>query len=262
MPTTHDRLHDNYVLDDSAWSPRTAVYTQATRYAELHGLPIPSDREVYSSLRLRGFRESTRKGVRGFHGIRTAPALATVKRPTRIPGTSSGYRSGDRSTASLDAVRIDRSIKKAHTKDPGLSAQQYDPWAVHAEPAMIQTSPLPPLEPIPALPTSPTLPDGAARHTRVTRVLVTRTESRWGPAPGWSCVYCGAPGTTVDHFQPWSESHDSSPANLVPCCTGCQGSKLDKDPATWMASAGVPTDAAAFLTRIATDPGWTHPAAE
>jgi len=39
---------------------------------------------------------------------------------------------------------------------------------------------------------------------------------------GYTCAYCGAAATTVDHVIPRSEGGTHDPANLAACCWPCQ----------------------------------------
>jgi hypothetical protein len=259
MATT-DHLPDVFDLEPAAWSPRPAVYAVAVHYAQSTGRPIPSNREVFAALRHRGFTESTRKGVHGFNGIQTTPELAHAPRLARVVGTATAYKQGDRTDESRAALRTERTLNRWTHAEPGLSTA-YDPWTTHTEPDEIRSTPWDELPEVlePPVPTAPTLADGYSASTRITHVLVSRTETRWGPTPTWRCVYCHSPATTVDHFQPWEVTHDSRPANLVPCCTRCQLEKGARRPAEWDRFQNLPRAASAHLQAIASDPHWTAP---
>ena len=90
-----------FTLDPDAWAPRKALFRIAHEYLEPLGEPI-TPQELYALLRLRGFRESTRRGVHGFHGFRVPPEAAEA--PRLVPEHSAtSYRAGDRSPAARKA---------------------------------------------------------------------------------------------------------------------------------------------------------------
>jgi hypothetical protein len=190
-------------LDPDAWAPRKAVYAVAVAWAESSGRRVPTNREVIAALRARGFEESKRRGVVGFRGIRVTDELAAAPRLSRVPGTATAWRQGDRSPASREAAQVyemRRSLERREGRPEG--AGPWDPFA-------------------PAAPAPESLWfDGASYSTRVTSVLVARAETVWGPRHGWTCYHegCRFPATTVDHVVPWSVSHDSTPYNLRPAC--------------------------------------------
>jgi hypothetical protein len=205
MVATTD-LTDIFLLDPTAWSPRKAVYRVAATWAQDRGAALPSDREVFAALRSRGFRESKRRGVYGFNGIRTLPELAELPRLSLadVPGTANAYKHGDRSRESLDALLVERSLRRAAARgDLPVSAEPRDPFVL----------------PDRALPLEQWF-DGYSASTRVTSVLRARAEKVHGPRHSWTCYHggCRVPATTVDHIIPWSESHDSTPHNLRPSC--------------------------------------------
>lgn len=47
------------------------------------------------------------------------------------------------------------------------------------------------------------------------------------------CVYCGAPGGTIDHVVPVTRGGTNSPENLVSACRSCNSSKKDRLPLEW-----------------------------
>jgi hypothetical protein len=47
------------------------------------------------------------------------------------------------------------------------------------------------------------------------------------------CVYCGNPGTEMDHIVPQSRGGSSDPENLVPSCRCCNSAKADRTPEEW-----------------------------
>ncbi|WP_169077558.1 hypothetical protein [Microcella alkalica] len=103
------RLFD---LDPDGWAPRKALY----RLAVAGGYPY-SDRAFFELLRRRGFRESTRRGVAGFHGFRVSPALAAA--PRLVPQHSAAsYRRGDRSREAREARRLQRQVAELYRDDP------------------------------------------------------------------------------------------------------------------------------------------------
>lgn len=189
-------------LDPDAWSPRKAVYAVAVEWSRSTGRRIPTNREVNAALRARGFTESTRKGVRGFRGIRVTDDLAAAPRISKVPGTATAWRQGDRSTPSREAIEAYEGLRT-------LQRQSESP------------APLAPYDPfVSPLAGWGTYMDDAAAHSRVTTVLVARAESVHGPRSTWTCYHpgCRMPATTVDHIIPWSISHDSTPLNLRPAC--------------------------------------------
>lgn len=238
-------LSDVFVLDPRAWSPRPAVYRIVVEWARCHSARVPTSREVFAALRNRGFREVKRRGRVGFLGIYTVPELAAAPALSRVAGTATAYKQGDRSDASREALGIDRALRTLARRGgiERASSGLVDPFAAaaHASAASV------PAEFPASAASAESLPDGYMRSTRVTRVLVARAEERWGAAPSWLCVYCGAPASTVDHFYPWRVTHDSSPSNLVPCCPRCQASKGASHPLEWMARHGVSADRQAAI---------------
>nr|WP_239115333.1 HNH endonuclease [Streptomyces sp. SID8499] len=48
------------------------------------------------------------------------------------------------------------------------------------------------------------------------------------------CVYCDAPGGTVDHVIPLSRGGQHAEGNLVPACKSCNSSKGDKLLIEWL----------------------------
>jgi hypothetical protein len=72
-------------------------------------------------------------------------------------------------------------------------------------------------------------------------VELTRTaETRWGPKRHWHCVYCGRPGTVVDHFLPEAMGGTDDVWNLFPACLTCNARKMDRQPIDWLLAVGVP----------------------
>jgi 5-methylcytosine-specific restriction endonuclease McrA len=51
--------------------------------------------------------------------------------------------------------------------------------------------------------------------------------SRW-EMWGNKCRYCGEPANTTDHRIPIARGGSNFPANLVPCCSGCNARKYTK----------------------------------
>lgn len=47
---------------------------------------------------------------------------------------------------------------------------------------------------------------------------------RW-IAQGRACIYCGRPGTTIDHLIPRSRGGKNFVGNLAPCCRSCNSRK-------------------------------------
>jgi 5-methylcytosine-specific restriction endonuclease McrA len=50
---------------------------------------------------------------------------------------------------------------------------------------------------------------------------------------GYLCAYCGDYGDTVDHIQPIASGGSNDDANLVACCSFCNGSKGAKSLTEW-----------------------------
>lgn len=78
------------------------------------------------------------------------------------------------------------------------------------------------------------------RVLRLVRYVVTRWQ--FGRTPPWSrqavlrrdrgrCVYCGRPGSTVDHVLPVSRGGGSEWSNTVTSCVSCNQRKADRTPA-------------------------------
>jgi 5-methylcytosine-specific restriction endonuclease McrA len=229
-----------YVLDAAAWSPRTAVYRVAVQWAQDTGRPVPTNQEVFTALCKRGFRESKRRGTLGFNGIAVPADVAAAPRLSRVAGTVTAYKQGDRSPESRAAASTDAAMRAlARRDDAARRTGLWDPFT--------ESGPVPELS---------TLLDGASVHTRVSRVLVSRAETRWGSATNWHCVYCGNPARTVDHWAPWTRTRNSRPANLVPCCGRCQNLKGSREPDEFMRSRGISETRIAELRDIAANPDW------
>lgn len=47
---------------------------------------------------------------------------------------------------------------------------------------------------------------------------------------GFTCGYCGEPGSTIDHVLPASRNGPNTWENLVTACAGCNQSKADRTP--------------------------------
>lgn len=114
-----DGLERIFDLNPDAWSPRTAVFRAALDAMPPAGRPLTS-RELFRILRERGFRESKRQGVYGFHGIQVPDALAEL--PALIPKHSaSSYRRGDRSPEARQARHLETvtsQLQHARRQDP------------------------------------------------------------------------------------------------------------------------------------------------
>jgi hypothetical protein len=114
-------------LDPNAWSPRTAVFRAAFHAMPQTTRPLTS-RELFRILRERGFRESKRRGVYGFHGIRVPEALAEL--PALVPKHSaSSYRRGDRSPEARKARHLETvagQVQHARRQDPSLGRSTRD----------------------------------------------------------------------------------------------------------------------------------------
>lgn len=144
----YDRSHDfDQVFDviPGAWSPRPAIYAQAVEAAEATGSLPPSPQAVYRALRLRGFRETTRKGIRGFKDIQVAErfqdagrivadhtASAYANRRDRDPEARAAFEVAYRTIRQLDKLR-----REDHASDPARRDQplrplrsQLTPWAI------------------------------------------------------------------------------------------------------------------------------------
>ena len=85
----------------------------------------------------------------------------------------------------------------------------------------------------------------AMRHNRraagaehMSDVVVASIHTRYG---GF-CVYCGGPGTHIDHFIPIARGGTNAEGNLVEACKSCNSSKGSKEPFAWMMSKGVKFD--------------------
>ena len=50
---------------------------------------------------------------------------------------------------------------------------------------------------------------------------------------GWTCTYCGARTTEVDHVSPRALGGSSTPANLVAACRRCNREKGLRTPTQW-----------------------------
>ncbi|SDQ83311.1 hypothetical protein SAMN02800687_2761 [Curtobacterium sp. UNCCL20] len=113
-----ERIFD---LDPAAWSPRTAVFRAALDAMPPGTRPLTS-RELFRILRARGFRESKRQGIYGFHGIRVPEALAEL--PALIlEHSASSYRRGDRSPEARKARHLETvagQLQHARRQDPSL----------------------------------------------------------------------------------------------------------------------------------------------
>lgn len=84
-----------------------------------------------------------------------------------------------------------------------------------------------------------------ARRERIKALERTFTARHWRLAlEYWDgrCAYCGNRAGLFDscrclhqdHFIPVSRGGSYSPANIVPCCAGCNFSKGDSDPVEWL----------------------------
>lgn len=51
---------------------------------------------------------------------------------------------------------------------------------------------------------------------------------------GLSCVYCGGPAQTMDHVIPRAIGGPDDPANLLPACRSCNGSKSARRLQAWV----------------------------
>jgi 5-methylcytosine-specific restriction endonuclease McrA len=58
----------------------------------------------------------------------------------------------------------------------------------------------------------------------------------------WSCFYCSAPATTVDHIIPVSKAPDLvvNFENAVACCTKCNSSKGSRNQAAFLGKKATP----------------------
>lgn len=111
-----DGLADIFDLDPAAWAPRPAIYRIAYEYTSRTGPGITS-RELFAILRARGFRDSKRKGVNGFVGIRVPESIASL--PALVPEHSaSSYRRGDRSTEARHARARQRGDRLSRAEQP------------------------------------------------------------------------------------------------------------------------------------------------
>lgn len=189
------------LADPLAFAPRPAVYRVAVEWARASSRPVPTNREVFAALRARGFREVTRRGVRGFLGVTVSRGLAAAPRLSRVPGTATAWDQGDRSRASREAYELREATRAMYRREGEPLGPPRDPfsrelagWGGYV--------------------------DGASSSTRDSAVLRRRAESVHGPVHLWSCYHegCAAPATTVDHVVPWSVSRDSTPLNLRPAC--------------------------------------------
>ena len=45
-----------------------------------------------------------------------------------------------------------------------------------------------------------------------------------------TCIYCGRPGTTIDHLQPQSRGGRNRWLNMAACCHSCNNRKADRTP--------------------------------
>jgi hypothetical protein len=50
---------------------------------------------------------------------------------------------------------------------------------------------------------------------------------------GDTCVYCGAPASSIDHVQPLSQGGRNGRENCVPACLACNGSKGNQEGMAW-----------------------------
>ena len=208
-----------FVFDEAAWSPRPAVYAVAAHWFEQVGRPVPSMREVYTALRARGFRETTRRGVRGFNGIWVSADVDTAA-PIDAHGTARSYKAGCRCDRCREGIYIDHWLRRNAGETPEVEGRVWDPFYVEATPPELTG----PAFELPAE-AQELMADGYARSTQESAILRARAATRWGDPITWSCAYCGGTASTVDHITPWSMTHDSTPSNLAPCCRVCQASK-------------------------------------
>jgi hypothetical protein len=111
-------------FDPDAWSPRPAVFRQASTAIPSSARQLTAP-ELYGILRARGFRETKRRGILGFVGIRVSPEHLDA--PALVPEHSaSSYRNrGDRSPEARRALRHDRTAR-AILKDPTATPRSGD----------------------------------------------------------------------------------------------------------------------------------------
>lgn len=68
--------------------------------------------------------------------------------------------------------------------------------------------------------------------------MIDRIYGRFGN----TCVYCGGPSNTLDHFIPIKRGGPNAEWNLVPACKKCNSSKNASEPFSWMMKKGVRFD--------------------
>lgn len=118
-------LDDVFVLDPEGWAPRKALYRIAYDALAERGVPLTPQR-LYRALRSRGFRESTRRGVAGFHGFYVSDE--TARAPRLVPEHSaSSYRRGDRSP---EARAARKRQEQARRVGRALAAERAKPLAL------------------------------------------------------------------------------------------------------------------------------------
>ena len=66
----------------------------------------------------------------------------------------------------------------------------------------------------------------------------------------WSCFYCSAPATTVDHIIPVSKAPDLvvNYENAVSCCAKCNSQKGSRNQAVFLAQKATPPVFPSFLS--------------
>ncbi|MCZ0708742.1 hypothetical protein OYT00_01910 [Microbacterium paraoxydans] len=109
-------LDSIFVLDADSWAPRKALFRLAHEALAERGVALTPQR-LYRALRARGFRESTRRGVAGFHGFYVVDELAEA--PRFVPEHSAAsYRRGDRSPEAKRARRRETTPAQRHGAEP------------------------------------------------------------------------------------------------------------------------------------------------
>lgn len=118
-------LHRAFTLDPDGWAPRTVLFRQFIAWQDRvypNHVGLVSDRKLYLILRARGFRESRRNGIDGFHGFANDPELAALGRLV-LDYSASRYRRGDRSPDSTHLRRTENWHRTLHTEPHPLQGE-------------------------------------------------------------------------------------------------------------------------------------------
>lgn len=253
-----------FTLDDSAWTPRKALYRAFVEWLQAHH-PLQvgaiSDRQLYALLRARGFTESTRRGVTGFRGLRVPTELHD--QPRLVPDHSrASYRRGDRSPEAVELRAQEVYERRRGAGWPHEPGEPYtdiftECWHGDCTPSGrcygVGCCPdcLAALggQPVDDNPTDLAVARAWSDRPAVSPHLDTRDDGRlvmWPHKAIWShweqagidrarCYYCATPDTSggLDRIVPQWAGGDDSFSNLVPICPACRAAKGDLTVESW-----------------------------